>query len=219
MKRLLTFLNITTIGGIAVILPLLLFWFVLVEVAHLLIRFATPLADLTLPPQYVANPNFHLLLALVLLGGLSFAVGLALRSAAVRSCGRWIRLNLLDRLPVYPVLRRLVHSFAGLQAATSLRPALLTLNPDWREMAYVVEDHGNGLMTVLVPSAPAPLSGSLKLVSAEKVEVLGVPFLDFVRVVSEWGVGLQDLLRESRTRTGIPVLPLRVPPTNRDNSP
>jgi hypothetical protein len=63
-----------------------------------------------------------------------------------------------------------------------------------RELVYVIEDHGNGRATVLLPWAPAAFSGPVKVVSQERIEMLDASLGDVSRALSQWGLGVRDLL-------------------------
>ncbi len=58
----------------------------------------------------------------------------------------------------------------------------------------MIEDHGDGQLTVLVPWAPTAFSGSVKVVGRDRVEMLDANIGDVSRVLSLWGMGTRDLL-------------------------
>ena len=58
----------------------------------------------------------------------------------------------------------------------------------------MIEDHGDGHLTVLVPWAPTAFSGSVKVVKQDRVEMLDANLGDVSKVLSLWGVGTRDLL-------------------------
>ena len=99
----------------------------------------------------------------------------------------------MSRLPAYTVLKRLTQGFAKEEAA-AFKPGLLTSTEGWRDIVYVIEDHGDGHLTVLVPWAPTAFSGSVKVVSRDRVEMLDANLGDVSKVLSLWGMGTQDLM-------------------------
>ena len=136
------------------------------------------------------------LIALILIVAVSFLLGLALRSASLSRLGDWIEHTVLDRLPAYTVLKRLTKGFAKEEAA-AFKPGLLTSTEGWRDIAYVIEDHGDGHLTVLVPWAPTAFSGSVKVVDQDRVEMLDANLGDVSKVLSLWGMGTRDLMGKS----------------------
>ncbi|MGA9537769.1 MAG: hypothetical protein WBR24_17830 [Desulfobacterales bacterium] len=133
------------------------------------------------------------MIALILIVGVSFLLGLALRSAALSRLGDWIDHTVLSRLPAYAVLKRLTKGFAKEEAA-AFKPGLLISAEGWKEIAHVIEDHGDGQLTVLVPWAPTAFSGSVKVVDQNRVEMLDASLGDVSKVLSLWGMGTRDLM-------------------------
>jgi uncharacterized membrane protein len=192
MKQILEFLKTTVIGGLFVLLPVLLLYMLLSEALQLVVALATPIADL-FPKEMFAKTEAPVLIALILIVGVSFALGLALRSAVLSRTGEWIESAVLSRLPAYTVLKRLTKGFAKEEAA-AFKPGLLTSTEGWKDIVYVIEDHGDGQMTVLVPWAPTAFSGSVKVVGRNRVEMLDANIGDVSRVLSLWGMGTRELL-------------------------
>ena len=192
MKQIVDFLKTTVIGGLFVLLPVLLLYMLLAEALQLVVVLATPIADM-FPRGAFAEAAAPVLIALILIVAASFLLGLALRSAALSRVGDWIENTVLNRLPAYAVLKRLTKGF-GKEEATAFKPAFLISAEGWKEIAYVIEDHGDGHLTVLVPWAPTAFSGSVKVVERERVEMLDANLGDVSKVLSLWGVGTRDLL-------------------------
>jgi uncharacterized membrane protein len=63
----------------------------------------------------------------------------------------------------------------------------------------LIEDHGDGLATVMIPSAPNPMGGAIKIVPRERIQILNVQMTAVARVLSQWGVGAQALLPKGKT--------------------
>jgi uncharacterized membrane protein len=192
MKQFVEFLKTTVIGGLFLLLPVLLLYMLLTEALQLVAGLATPIADL-FPKWVFAQVEVPVLIALILIVGVSFLLGLALRSAALSRLGGWIESTVLSRLPAYTVLKRLTMGFAKEEAA-AFKPGLLISTEGWRDIVYVIEDHGDGHLTVLVPWAPTAFSGSVKVVSRDRVEMLDANIGDVSKVLSLWGVGTRELL-------------------------
>ncbi len=192
MKQFVEFLKTTVIGGLFLLLPVLLLYMLLTEALQLVAGLATPIADL-FPKGVFAQVEVPVLIALILIVGVSFLLGLALRSAALSRLGGWIESTVLSRLPAYTVLKRLTMGFAKEEAA-AFKPGLLISTEGWRDIVYVIEDHGDGHLTVLVPWAPTAFSGSVKVVSRDRVEMLDANIGDVSKVLSLWGVGTRELL-------------------------
>ena len=193
MKQLLDFLKTTALGGLFVLLPILLLYLLLAELLQLVVALATPIADL-FPKETFDRFNAPVLVALVLIVGVSFLFGLTLRSVKLRQIGIWLERTMLGRLPLYGAVKSLSRGLAGAEQDTAFRPAVLNSADGEREIVYVIEDHGDGQVTVLIPWAPASFAGSVKIVRRDRIEMLDARLGDVSRALSHWGVGVHELL-------------------------
>jgi len=198
MKKIVEFLKTSLIGGLFVLLPLVLFYLVLTEMLHLVVALATPIADL-FPKGTFDQVNLPVLVALILIVGASFLFGLALRLMILRRVGLWIENNVLGRLPMYNAVKSLSRGLVGAKEGTAFRPAVLSSPDGGWEIVYVIEEHGDGQLTVLVPWAPAAFTGSVKIMDSDRIEMLDVPLGDVSKALSQWGVGVRDLLGKGKT--------------------
>ena len=195
MKNIFAFIQTSLVGGLFVLLPLVLFYLLLADLLELVVALATPIADL-FPEGTFERVNMPVLMSLVLIVGASFVFGLALRSATLRRSGRWIEDPLIGRLPLYNAVKRLARGLVGAQEETAFRSAVLHSSDGEREIVYVIEDHEDGQMTVLVPWAPASFAGSVKIVGSDRIAMLDVSVGDASRVLGHWGVGARDLINK-----------------------
>ena len=193
MKQLLEFLKTTAMGGLFVLLPILLLYLLVAEALGLIVALATPIAAL-FPKATFEKVEFPVIVGLILILGVSFLIGLGLRSEKGRGLGRWIERNVFGRLPAYEALKSLTTGFAEAGKAGAFKAAVLTSSDGDREVVYVIEDHGDEDLTVLVPWAPAAFAGSVKIVDRERVKVLEANLGDVSRALGHWGVGVRELL-------------------------
>jgi uncharacterized membrane protein len=193
MKQLLEFLKTSLTGGLFILLPLVLFYLLLSELLEVVVALATPIADL-FPKGTFDQVKMPVIIGIILIIGASFLFGLALRSAILSRFGLWIERTLLDRLPLYNAVKRLGRGLMGAQEDSAFRSAIYSFSSGEKEIVYLIEDHGDGQMTILFPWAPASFAGSVKIVSADRIEILEASFGDASRVIAHWGVGARELL-------------------------
>ena len=198
MKNLMEFIKTSLIGGLFVLLPLVLFYLLLAEMLDLVVVLATPIADL-FPKGTFDEVELPVIIAVVLLLGASFLFGLTLRSATLRRFGLWIERAVLGRLPVYNAVKSLSRGIVGAKEDGVFRPAILDSPNGVREIVYLIEDHGNGQVTVLVPWAPASFAGSVKIIGSDRIEMLDATLDEASRALAHWGVGVRDLLGKGET--------------------
>jgi uncharacterized membrane protein len=193
MKKILAFLGKTTLAGLFVLLPVLLVWMLIEEALEMIIGLATPIAGLLLGDSSAAL-QFPLLVAIVLLTAISLILGLTMRSAIGRGMGRWIEALILKRLPGYTAIKRLTSGFIHSDERVAFKPALLVNHDGDLDVVYLIEDHGDGMATVLLPWAPTPFAGSVKIIDRSRLKMLDANLGDFSKVLSHWGVGVKDLM-------------------------
>jgi len=194
MKTIAGFLKTCLVGGLFVLLPLLLFYLLFSEVMGLIVALATPIADLFPKGTFdkLSNP---VIVAILLLVGSSFLFGLALRSNQMRRFGSFLERSTLMHLPLYNAVKRLSKGLVGAEHDGAFRSALLDAGDGLTELVYIIEEHSDGNLTILVPLAPAGFAGSVKVVSAERITRLSASVGDASKVVAHWGVGMSDIMR------------------------
>jgi uncharacterized membrane protein len=198
------FVRTTLLAGLFVLLPLVLLWIGLKEIGELLVEMATPIADLfvvdLLPPGAFEHLSAPALVAIVLLLGAAFVIGLAARSATISALGRRIETSVLERVPMYRMLKLISHSLVDADTAR-VSPALLLDGPGTGDPCYVIETYADGRAAVLLPWSPASFAGSVKIVQQSNLEFLSCSLDQFSRAISQIGVGLGECLTdESRQR-------------------
>jgi uncharacterized membrane protein len=201
MKQLTEFLKTILVGGLFVLLPLLLLYLLLAEILQLVVALATPIADL-FPKGTFDQLTSPVLIAGILILGASFLFGLALRSMTLKRVGLWVERTLLDRLPVYNAVKSLSRGLVGAKKDGVFRPAVLNSPDGEREIVYVIEEHGDGQLTVLVPWAPASFAGSVKIMASGRIEMLDATLDEASRALAHWGVGVRELLGKGDTNAG-----------------
>jgi uncharacterized membrane protein len=194
MKVLLNFLMTTVIGGLLVLLPVALFVFILGDVLAMVAALAAPIAEL-LPVEELGGASVATLVALALIIGFCFLVGLVARTAIGSRLGGWVEGAVLRRVPVYGMLKTLSQQFIGTDTAekSMFLPAVLSLPQDSLQLVYVIEEHGNGFSTVMIPSVPAALAGPLQYVRSERLRKLEVPLARVVQSLQGCGIGAGPL--------------------------
>ncbi len=83
-----------------------------------------------------------------------------------------------------------------------IKAALLVSADGEREFIYVIEDHGEDHLTVLLPWAPTAFAGIVKIVDRKRVELLDANIGDVSKVLSQWGVGAGGLLGKTAAGAG-----------------
>ena len=193
MKNILNFLKTTILGGLFVLLPIILIYLALAETLDILVLLASPIADLFFPGHF-EEAKFPVLTALVLLVLISFVLGMIMLSDIGRRFGSWIERIILGKVPGYNAIKSLTKGFANSQQESSFKPALLKSADGEKEFVYIVEEHDDGNLTIMVPWSPTPFAGSIKIEPKDRVEPLSVSMAKLTEVLSQWGIGAKNLL-------------------------
>mgnify|MGYP000973367833 CR=1 FL=1 len=78
-----------------------------------------------------------------------------------------------------------------------MRPALAAIE-DGQCPALVMDEFADGRLLVFVPSSPAPMSGTIYIFAVDRVTLLDVPLLPFMKALSSWGLGLREMVETAK---------------------
>lgn len=188
MKDVKTLFVTNIVFGVIALVPIAIVALLLVEVFRLLGEVAKPLAL-----------ESRLGAALVLIAGLAgfvvicFLLGSLIRTRLGATTFETVERKVLNRLPIYEPLANLLRGFA--RKSEGYQPALVALfGPGTAVFCVVMEDNGDGTVTVFVPSAPTMAVGMVHVVAKDRVTALKASFSDVSTCISQWGVGSRKLL-------------------------
>src|SRR6187402_2006887 len=85
-------------------------------------------------------------------------------------------------------------AFTGRADDPAFAPALVEIE-DALVPALIVEELDDGSYTVLVPSAPTPMAGSIYILPRDRVHPVNIPFTTAMAVFSKWGTGAGEFVR------------------------
>lgn len=186
------------LDGALVVLPIGAIVLLVLAIVHKLQQAADPLSGRFGHPAVVA---------IVALVAICLIVGLLVRSATGRWTRRALETLLFEKLPGY----RLAKAFAGEGPSSAgdrpMRPALVTIE-DGQCPALVMDELADGRLLIFLPSSPAPMSGTIYIFTADRVTLLDVPLLPFMKALSSWGLGLREMIEA----TGPAPAPDRIRP-------
>jgi uncharacterized membrane protein len=194
MKAIGEFLKTCLLGGLFALLPLLIFFLLFSQLIDAVVALATPIAGL-FPEQTFDKLSDPVFVAIPLLLVASFIFGLALRSRTLTRAGSWIERTTLMRVPLYHAVKRLGQGLTGAESENAFKSGLLHNTDGTSDLVYIIEDHGDGKLTILIPLAPAGFTGSVKIVNATQLTRLGAGIGAASEVIAHWGVGMSELMK------------------------
>ena len=193
MRNLASFVKTTVVGGFFVVVPVVLAFLIVDETLELVVVIADPIADL-FPIEGLEPETEKTLVGILLIVLISFLTGLATRTEIGARFGGWVEGLVLERLPGYKLFKSVSRRFAGDERDARFLPAVVTTPFGTRMLAFIVEEHENGDMTVFIPSAPTPAVGAIHIVGKEQVRKLDVPITSVATCFWEFGMGAGQLL-------------------------
>lgn len=188
MKTLAEFTKTTLIGGLLIILPIYVAVLLLAKAATSVLALLAPVTA-----QLPAGVEFRQLIAIVLLVAICFVVGLIVRTGPGLRAKNALEQAVLERLPGYTFLRGLAKRLTGRSEEQTLQPALVEIEEAFCP-TFIVEELADGSFTVLVPSAPTPMAGSIYILPRERVHPVDIPFAKAIGVFSKWGTGAGEFV-------------------------
>lgn len=188
MKHVSEFLVRSFVSGFVIVVPIYLSLLLLLKAMKAVAGLVQPLAKL-LPEWFPAEQVLSLLLVLLV----CLLIGVAVRTPAGKAARERIEKSLFERIPGYALFRSLTRQVAGSREERGWKPALAEIE-EALVPAFIIEEFEDGRFTVFVPSAPTPVSGSVYILTPERVHPVDVSFAQLIKSLSRWGYGSKELV-------------------------
>jgi uncharacterized membrane protein len=195
MKHVREFVVTSLTGGLLIVLPIYLSILLLLRAMQSAAGLVRPFAML-LPEWFPAERVLSFLI--VLIG--CFLIGAAVRTPVGRAVRERIEKSLFEKIPGYALFRSLTRQLAGSREEHVWKPALAEIE-EALVPAFIIEEFEDGRFTVFVPAAPTPFSGSVYILTPERVHPLDVSFAQAIRSLSRCGSGSRELVRAMQTQS------------------
>ena len=200
-QRTKNFLKTTLLGGVIVILPITILIFAFRWLFGVVSGGIEPLTDLVVRTIPLLSNRYDeiiatLIVILVILGG-CFLVGLFIRTRLGQMLYSSLEGGLLSRAPGYKMVKETVNQFFGRKQSPFSSVALVQIfQNETMVTAFVTDRHGNGTVSVFVPTGPNPTSGFIYHIPEKYVHPVDVPIEDAMRSVISCGAGSEMLVKK-----------------------
>ena len=207
-QRTKNFLKTTLLGGVIVILPITILIFAFRWLFGVVSSGINPLTDLVVRTIPLLSNRYDELIAtliviFVILGG-CFLVGLFIRTRLGQMLYSSLEGGLLSRAPGYKMVKETVNQFFGRKQSPFSSVALVQIfQNETMVTAFVTDRHGNGTVSVFVPTGPNPTSGFIYHIPEKYVHPVDVPVEDAMRSVISCGAGSEMLVKN--LQAGLPT--------------
>ncbi len=188
MKSLAEFTKTTLVGGLLIILPIYVAVLLLLKAVKGLLGLLDPVAS------RIPTEQFRGVAAILLLVVICFVVGVIVRTGPGLRAKNAVEQAVFEKMPGYTFLRGLAKRLTGSSEEQTLQPALVEIE-EALVPALIVEELEDGSYTVLVPSAPTPMAGSIYILPPERVHPVDISFTTAIGVFTKWGTGAGEFVR------------------------
>jgi len=193
-NRLRRFFTTTFIGGLVVILPLTIFFFLVRTLINFMTNMVSPVRALI--PFSEEIPGWFLdFMALAIVLTMFFMLGLVVRTSTGSKMFTQFEQRWLTSLPFYNLLRATVQQFLGRKKVPFSQVVLVDPFGSGTLMTgFVTDDElGNGYVTVFVPTGPNPTNGFVFHMKNEDVKFVDTRPEDAMRSIISVGAGSSSL--------------------------
>ena len=194
MKAFLHFLRTTLVGGILFLVPIVVLIIVLGKALAIAHKLVDPLAS-RLHVESLIGLRTPGVLAITLLVIFCFVAGLLARTALAKRSVHWLESAVLSNVPGYQFLKSMGESVLGVEDEPAPQVVLARIEDAW-QFAFLVERLEDGHLAVFVPGAPNPQSGSVYLMTEDRIRPAGIPPAAALKCLTRLGAGSSALLRE-----------------------
>ncbi|MCE9625920.1 MAG: DUF502 domain-containing protein [Deltaproteobacteria bacterium] len=147
-----------------------------------------------LPLKSVLGNATPYIAAILTMALICFAAGILARTGIATKFSETVERLILHRIPGYTLFKGAMAGFEGIQARSNVSVVLVDTGQEKLQLGFVLEHNPDGLLTVFVPSAPTPTSGSVYFLKPEKVRKIDISVTAAVKCLMQLGVGSQKFL-------------------------
>jgi len=188
------FLKTTFLGGVLFLVPVVVLIAIVEKALGYAQKAVVPFADALFKGTF-AHAFVSDLLAFGLLLVLCFLAGLAAKTAFARKSVDALEKKVLGKVPFYDSTKGKV--LATLQAQSQegekMRPVLARFEDSW-QIAFEVERISGGIITVYVPGAPDPWSGSVCFMTEDRIQAIDPAMPPVLKTLKDLGKGANEQL-------------------------
>jgi uncharacterized membrane protein len=187
----------TLIGGVVFLVPLTIVFMLSGKLFGLVIKLVTPLSGMV-PIDTIGGVATAAIMAVLAILVFCFIAGLIARSSIGIRFARSIESKLYVIIPRYAFVKSMTASLSGgSDDLQGLVPVHVYFD-DYSQIAFEVHRTAEGLVTIYLPGAPDPWSGSIIYVTQDRIEPLDVSFMKVVQVLRKVGIGSERIVTSLR---------------------
>ena len=185
------FIKTTVIGGIIFLVPIVIFVAVIGKGLEFTNKLAQPLLN-AFAVDSAGDLLFAHLLAVAILVVICFVAGLLGRTAVANTLVKALEANVLSKIPAYQLMKTKTQSMLSPDDIADMAPVVVRFDDSW-QIAFEIERlESKDCVAVFLPSAPDPWSGSVCVVTADRVKPLDLTLPIAATIAKRLGRGTID---------------------------
>jgi uncharacterized membrane protein len=186
MKIIVQSIKTTLIGGVIFLVPLAVVAAIAGKVFQVISKVAVVISEI-LPFKAIAGIAAENLVALVLIVILCFIAGHLARRHLGKKISTSVESKLLALVPRYAFIKSMTTAISGTEGDNLLKPVWVKFD-DYSQIAFEVTRDDKEMVTIYLPGAPDPWSGSSVHVDPERVEVMDAVFSEVIKSLRKVGI-------------------------------
>jgi len=171
--------------------PIIIFIAIIGKAIKLTNKLAAPVSAL-IPVDGIGNIAVADLLALVIILLICFLAGLAAKSTLARKSVSNLESRVFSKIPVYGFVKSKMDAIVQPENAEGMKPILVRFDDYW-QIAFEVERIPGETVTIFLPGAPDPWSGSVCYVTEDRIQPLELTLLPVLKTLKGLGKGSNEL--------------------------
>ena len=194
MKVQVQLVKTTVLGGIVFLVPIVVIVAILGKAFEIMKHVAMPISRLV-PVESFAGIAMVNLVAVIVILAICFLAGISAKTALAGKLVDVLESYILSNIPMYAVIKGMTASVAGAEELSELKPVLARFDDYW-QIVFEIERIEGGSVAVYLPGAPNPWSGSVCVITDDRIRPLDASMVNVVQNFRHLGRGSNELLRD-----------------------
>jgi uncharacterized membrane protein len=187
MKNSFGIIKTTLQGGLLFIVPVFVIIYILAQVFMKLDAAMRPITD-KLQYKSVLGLSIPWIMIMLALLVICFLAGLLASTKPAKKMITWLEESLLGHIPGYAFMKQAGENVIGFSSEKSYQVILARIEDAW-QIAFLVERIDDTNISVYVPGAPNPRSGSLYIMTNERIRELNITYGEAIHLIKNLGAG------------------------------
>tara|TARA_B100000809_G_scaffold63282_2_gene59989 strand:- start:10364 stop:10969 length:606 start_codon:yes stop_codon:yes gene_type:complete len=193
MKRFISFLKTTLIGGVFLIVPIVIVLIILGKVIEILRVLVKPIVK-KIPLDTIGGITVARLTAVLVLIFICLLAGLLAKTKSANQLKDWIESTLLSNIPGYSMIKGMTETAIGIESSNENEIMLVNIEETW-QLGILMDQVDDELFTIFLPGAPSPMSGDVVFVKKERLKKLDISSVEAFKIQKKLGVGSAAILK------------------------